>query len=56
MKIKNVRFLCVVDEDRRVVGLTGQKGLMEYVADHFPRQVMVQRIGCTPFLATREGA
>ena len=24
---------------------------MEYVAEHFPRQVTVQRIGCKPFLA-----
>jgi CBS domain-containing protein len=56
MTLKNVRFLCVVDDDGRVVGLTGQKGLMEYVAEHFPRQVMVQRIGCAPYLHSREGA
>lgn len=56
MKLKNVRFLCVVDEDGRLVGLTGQKGLMEYVADHFPGQVMVQRIGGTPYTREREGA
>ena len=56
MEIKNVRFLCVVDEEGRVIGLTGQKGLMEYVADHFPQQVMVQRVGCPPSLHSREGA
>ena len=55
MLTKNVRFLCVVDEEGRVVGLTGQKGLMEYVAEHFPGQVMVQRVGCAPYL-NREGA
>ena len=53
---KNIRFLVVVDDDGRIAGLTGQKGLMEYVAEHFPGQVMVQRIGQKPFLHTREGA
>ena len=56
MQAKNVRFICVVDDDGRLAGLTGQKGLMEYVADHFPEQVMVQRIGCTPYTQQREGA
>ncbi len=56
MQSKKVRFLCVVDEEGVLVGLTGQKGLMEYVADHFPGQVMVQRIGCAPAMHSREGA
>ena len=55
MQAKNVRFICVVDEDGRVAGLTGQKGLMEYVAEHFPQQVMVQRVGSPP-PTEREGA
>ena len=56
MQLKNTRILCVVDDKDRVVGLTGQRGLMEYVAEHFPGQVMVQRVGQTPYLADREGA
>lgn len=56
MQARNVRFICVVDEEGRVVGLTGQKGLMEYIAEHFPGQVMVQRIGGTPYMHKREGA
>jgi len=56
MQLKNVRFLCVVDDQGRVVGLTGQKGLIEFVADHFPGQVMVQSIGGKPYQTTREGA
>jgi CBS domain-containing protein len=56
MQANNTRFICVLDESGRVVGLTGQKGLMEFVAECFPRQVMVQRIGGTPYPATREGA
>lgn len=56
MQVNNTRFVCVVDNDGRLVGLTGQKGLMEYVAETFPRQVMVQRVGGTPYPADREGA
>jgi CBS domain-containing protein len=56
MHLKNIRFLCVVDEQGRLAGLAGQKGLMEYVADHFPGDVMVQRIGGAPFSDKREGA
>ena len=56
MEMKNIRFLCVVDGDGRLAGLTGQKGLMEYIAEHFPGQVMVQRIGGKPYSQTREGA
>lgn len=55
MQANNTRFICVVDADGRVCALTGQKGLMEYVAEHFPRQVMVQRVG-SPYARQREGA
>ena len=53
---KAARFVCVLDEDGQVVALTGQKGLSEYVAEHFPRQVMAQRVGGKPGMETREGA
>jgi predicted transcriptional regulator len=56
LEFANIRFLIVVDEQGRLAGLTGQKGLMEYVAEHFPRQVIVQRIGGKPYPAHREGA
>ena len=56
MQLKNVRMLCVVDEQDRLVGLTGQRGLMEFVSDHFPGQIMVQRVGLAPYPAEREGA
>ena len=52
MEAKNHRFVVVVDGDFRVVGLTGQKGLMEYVAEHFPAEVMVQRVGSEPYPQT----
>jgi CBS domain-containing protein len=56
MQSRNVRFVCVLDDQGRAVALTGQKGLMEYIADHYPAQVMAQRIGCSPFTQQREGA
>jgi len=56
MELKNIRFVVVVNEDGTVAGLTGQKSLMEYVAEYFPGEVMVQRVGSQPFPDTREGA
>lgn len=56
MQTENTRFVGVVDCDGRLVGLTGQKGLMEYVAEHFPQQVMVQRVARPPHFVEREGA
>jgi CBS domain-containing protein len=56
MQLKNIRFLCVVDGEGRIARLTGQKGLIEFVADHIPGQIMVQRIGGQPFPSDREGA
>ena len=56
MQQKKVRSVCVVDEQDRVVGVTGQRGLMQYVADRFPGQVVVQRIGQPPYYSSREGA
>lgn len=53
---RHARFVCELDEHGKVVGLTGQKGLSEYIADHFPEQVMVQRIGGQPGMENREGA
>lgn len=55
LEIKNVRFLSVVDDEGRIAGLTGQKGLMEYVANHFP-QVTVQRVGQRSSMSSKEGA
>jgi CBS domain-containing protein len=56
LEVANIRFLIVVDDQGLLAGLTGQKGLMEYIAEHFPRQVIVQRIGGKPYPAQREGA
>jgi CBS domain-containing protein len=53
---QGARFVCVIDEQGRAVGLTGQKGLSEYIADHYPQQVMIQRVGGRPGQLAREGA
>ena len=45
-----------VDDAGRVTGLTGQKGLMEYVAERFPRQIKVQMMSSKLHMNTREGA
>lgn len=55
MQEKKLRFVIVVDEDGKPVGLTGQKGVMEYIVDHFPRQVKVQMMESKLFMDTREG-
>ena len=56
MQQTRLRFLCVVDDAGKVVGLTGQKGLMEYVAEHFPRQIKVQMMTSKMHMSKREGA
>jgi len=56
MRTKQLRFICVVDEAGRAVALTGQKGLVEYVAEHFPRQIKVQEMESKLSMDQREGA
>ena len=58
MQSEGVRFFCVVDDQGRATGLTGQRGLLEFICEHVPRQVHmpVRRIGRKPFQTRREGA
>ncbi len=56
MQETRLRFLCVVDDAGKVVAMTGQKGLMEYVAEHCPRQIKVQMMTSKMHMNTREGA
>lgn len=53
---RRARFFCVTDAAGHVVGLTGQKALSEYIAEHFPQLVMAQPVGSKPGTETREGA
>ena len=50
------RFVCVIDDEGQLAGLTGQRGLAEYVCDCFASQIAVQRLGSTPWMLQREGA
>lgn len=56
VEARDMRFIGVVDAEGCLVALTGEKGLMEFVADHFPRQVMVARPGMQHQSLQREGA
>ncbi|MCA9258897.1 MAG: CBS domain-containing protein [Planctomycetales bacterium] len=52
---RGARFVCVVDDQGKPCGLTGQRGLAEYIAEHYPSQVMNQRIGGPINVSEREG-
>ncbi len=56
MQSKGLRFVVVLDEDARAVAMTGQTGVMQYIADRFPRQVKVQRMQSKVSMDQREGA
>jgi CBS domain-containing protein len=55
MQAKDQRFVVVIDRCGKAQALTGQKGLMEFIADNFPWQVAVQRVGMGAS-TMREGA
>jgi hypothetical protein len=50
------RFVLVTDDQGQILGLTGQRGLAEYVSEYYPQQIMVQRLGAKPVMQQREGA
>ena len=56
MQRHDLRFVCVVDDTGRAVALTGQRGLMQYICDHFPRQILASRVSVRPYLEERDGA
>ncbi len=51
-----LRFVCVTNSDGKLTGVTGQRGIFEYLADCYPQEVVVQRLGSTPWMQQREGA
>ena len=55
METFKLRFVVVVDDDGKPVSLTGQKGVAEYIVDHFPRQVKVQMMESKLYMDQREG-
>ncbi len=56
MQESGVRFVCVVDGSGAVIRLAGQRSVMEYIAEHFPRQIKVQMMEAKLHMDQREGA
>ena len=56
MQRERVRFVCVLDDEGKALGVTGQRGVMEYIADHFPRTVKAQVMDSKLSMDQREGA
>jgi CBS domain-containing protein len=55
MDKSKLRFVIIIDDDGKAVGLTGQKGVIEYIVDHFPRQVKVHMMESKLYMDAREG-
>lgn len=56
MQTRRQRWIIVVDDDGKAVAITGLRGAVEYIVDHFPRQVKVEPIGTKLATDQREGA
>lgn len=56
MEDNNIRFLAVLDDDHRVIGLTGQKTLMEFLGDYFPQEILTQDPTAVSYSQKKEGA
>ncbi len=56
MQSRNLRWVCVVDDGGNPVAMTGLRGVVDYVADYFPRQVKVQPMDVKLAMEEREGA
>jgi len=55
MQERMLRFVIVVDDDGKAIGLTGQKGVIEYIVEHFPLLVKVHTTESKLFMDQREG-
>ncbi len=56
MQQTGMRFVCVMDEQGRIVNLAGQRSVMEYVAERFPHQIKAQLMEAKLHMDQREGA
>ena len=56
MEEHHIRFIAVLDENHRLTAITGQKSLMEFIADYFPHEVLTQDPTGITESARREGA
>ncbi len=54
---RNLQWVCIVNREGRPVSFSGLRGVIEYVADYFPHQVMVQPTTSSKLaMDEREGA
>ena len=51
-----LRFVTVVDDDGKAIGVLGQQAVMEYISEYFPLQVKTQDMEAKVSLEQREGA
>lgn len=51
-----LRWVIVVDDDGKAIGVIGQHALMAYLAERFPRAVKVQPMETNVAIEAREGA
>ena len=56
MEEHNIRFLAVLDEERHVIGITGQKTFMEFLAEYFPSEILTQDPTAVTYSRSKEGA
>lgn len=56
MQDARLRWVCVVDDAGKPIGLTGLRGVMEYVVEHFPHQIKTEPITSHVTSGQREGA
>lgn len=52
----NLRFIAVLDESRRVLGIAGQRTIVEFIAEYFPHEVLTQDPTGVSVSQQREGA
>lgn len=51
-----LRYVVVVDDDGKAIGVLGQRALMGYIAERFPREVKAQNMEARVAMEAREGA
>jgi len=56
MQEHKLRWICVVDDTGRATALTGLRGAMEYIVDHFSRHVHTNPLRSRLSMEQREGA
>ncbi len=56
MESKKLRFVCLVDEAGKALAVVGQKGVVKFLASHYPQVVQGNALESTLNVRTREGA